>query len=315
MLPPAAPVAAQVTYVTPEVVTDSVMASLNAVLAPTALRIYRVLHQVALRVAVHRGYAPGVSCVTYHLPTELLAFELNMSRTTLWTHVRALKDLGLVDQRGHTTTHKGRNIKDGSLWSIKLLPNQGKRARLTYDDFKHKWRDLTADIEAGRTVYNWTEQSVLQEQNTGGNHILINWALTPGALEPTLGMTVQREAAGAPETLLDVPCTPRNERNGMVDTAARSIASYLGDPSVDFYRFLLWQLLRRLDENQGQNYFHAIYNMVIRVGTDRQEGFARRPGALLTQRLKDAGLWEWIREALPLRVGSPPAGPEMSPMA
>ena len=52
---------------------------------------------------------------------------------------------------------------------------------------------------------------------------------------------------------------------------------------------------------------HTLYEMILRAGADRQEGFARNAGALLTSRLKDAELWGWLRDAPPLRVGSPPS--------
>jgi len=282
--------------------TGRLTAAVSGDLHPTALRIYQTLHQIALEVASRRGYAASVSTVTYHLPTELLAFELGMSRTTLWTHVKILRAQGLVDQRGHTTTHKGQRVKDGSLWSIKLRPNRGKRARLSYDDLKHAWRDLSADIQRGRTVYNWVEQSNTVKEQPRGVSVLLTWALSPGSLKPPSELTVQ--PASGPEVLLDVAYAPRGTRNSMVDAAARSIAAFLGDPSTDFYRFLTWQLLRRYD--QGQDYFHAIYTVVLRAGADRREGFARRPGALVVKRLRDAGLWDWLRDAPLTRVGEPP---------
>lgn len=282
--------------------TGRLTAAVESELHPTALRIYRALHEVALRVATHRGYAPGVSCVTYHLPTELLAFELAISRTTLWAHTKALAGKGLLAQRGHTTTAYGKRVKDGSLWCVKLNPKVGKSARLTYDDLKHTWRDLEADIQRGHTVYNWIEQSNPREKESDIVEVLVNWALSPGRLGTPSKMTVQPLNNYGPEALLDVQHTPKDERNTMVNIAASAIAAHLGDPSLDFYRYLTWQLLRRLD--QGDNRFHSLYTMVLRAGADRREGFARRPGALLVQRLKDAGLWDWIRTTPQLRVGA-----------
>lgn len=198
---------------------------LRAQLHPTAHRIYATLHQVALEVAAKRGYSPKVSSVTYHLPTELLAFELGMSRTTLWTHLKSLKAAGLVDQRGHTTTANNRRIKDGSVWSIKLRPLRGKAARLSYEDLSHPWRDLEADILSGSTVYNWTaEQSLPQKNKQGRRQVLVAWAVFPGKLQAPLDMTVQPAPAVGIEALLDVPWAPRGERNTMVDLAARAIA-------------------------------------------------------------------------------------------
>ena len=287
---------------------DHAGAMLVGELHPTALRIYRGLHQVAVEVARYRGYADAVSSVTFHLPTELLAFELNMNRGTLWKHLKALKAHGLVDQRGHTTTYKGLSRKDGSLWCVKLHPKQGKTARLSHEEFKHPWRDLTADIDRGRTAYNYiTEQSSQGRKDEVGIDVLVGWALSPGNLNKTpLEMTVQGAPAAGPEIMLDLPHVPRKrgERNAMVDTAACSVARFLGDSSVDFYRYLFWQLLRLRD--QGQDYFWTVYDMIRRAGTDQQEGFARRPGALLISRLKKSFLWELIRSTPAVRVGEVP---------
>jgi hypothetical protein len=110
-----------------------------------------------------------------------------------------------------------------------------------------------------------------------------------------------------PEVLLDVPFAGRQEgeRNQMVDLAARSVAHYLGDDSLNFYRYLVWQLLRLRD--QGQDHFQVVYSMVRRAGVDKREGFARRAGALFLSRLKTCGLWDALRAAPVCRVGEVPA--------
>jgi DNA-binding transcriptional ArsR family regulator len=283
-------------------------AQLESELHPTALRVFKALHWVALTVGCKRGYAAAVTQVTFHLPTELVAAALGMSRTTLWHHLKALKTLGLVDQRGHTTTHDGRHLKDGSLWSIRLHPTRGKAARLKHEDLKHDWRDLTADIERGRTAYSYlTEQSKQGKKDEVDREVLVMWALTPGQIHPPLNMTVQNTPVQGPEVLLDVPFAGRQERerNQMVDLAARSVAHYLGDDSLNFYRYLVWQLLRLRD--QGQDHFQVVYSMVRRAGVDKQEGFARCAGALFLSRLKACGLWDALRAAPVCRVGEVPA--------
>jgi hypothetical protein len=109
------------------------------------------------------------------------------------------------------------------------------------------------------------------------------------------------------ESVLDVRFATRSERGEMVDGAARAAAHHLGDESVNFYRWLLWQLLRVHD--RGQDYFQGVYRMMVRAGVDRQEGFARSAGALFVSRLKAWDAWEVVKETPPYAVGSPPLIP------
>lgn len=56
---------------------------------------------------------------------------------------------------------------------------------------------------------------------------------------------------------------------------------------------MLWQLLRLRE--QGQDYFQPLYWMLRRTGADREEGFARKAGALFVQQLKGSFLWDLTR--------------------
>ncbi len=89
-------------------------------------------------------------------------------------------------------------------------------------------------------------------------------------------------------------------------TAARAISQHLSDEgSLNFYRYLVWQLLRL--HQQGRDYLLSVYQMLLRAGTDHQEGFARKPGALFVSRLKAGNLWDELREVALTRVGVKPA--------
>jgi hypothetical protein len=106
--------------------------------------------------------------------------------------------------------------------------------------------------------------------------------------------------------LLDVTAVPKPERNKLIELAAQALAQALSDQSsVSWYQKLLWQLLRRFDVT-GDDYTYQVYLMAQRAKTDALEGFARRPGALLCSRLKQADFYDWIMGAPPNRVGTPP---------
>lgn len=276
-------------------------------LSPRALTIYRVLLAVALQVAAERRYVVGTTSVAFHLPAELLAFELGeISRTTLLRYTNELKQAGLIDQRGHRTRFAGASRQSGSVWRVRLDPRRGSRARLTHDDLTHDWRDLEDDVKHGRTVFRWLQEQKASRVREGGQsnggrfkrepqtQTLLRWALKPGRLEFSTPLTVQFQPESQPYALLDVVSAPMEGRREAVERAAHAVASYLQDPSLGFYRQLVWQLLRRRDA--GEDRVSAVYHAVVRAGVDAREGFARRAGALLTARLKESGLLQWLRE-------------------
>jgi hypothetical protein len=105
------------------------------------------------------------------------------------------------------------------------------------------------------------------------------------------------------EILLDVPLVPKQGRREAVDRAARALNQHLTDDgSLNFYRYLVWQLLRL--HQQGRDYVMAVYQMVQRVNADHREGFAKRPGALFVSRLKACALWDELREVPPTRIAA-----------
>jgi hypothetical protein len=105
------------------------------------------------------------------------------------------------------------------------------------------------------------------------------------------------------ESLLDVQHAPREARGAAVDLAAQALSAALRDRGgLNFYRALCWQLLRRSDAGGG-DHWHAVYLAAQRAAVDAQEGFARKPGAVFTSRLKAAPWWSAVWNAPPVRVG------------
>jgi hypothetical protein len=120
-------------------------------------------------------------------------------------------------------------------------------------------------------------------------------------LEFLTPLTVQFQAESEPYALLDVVSAPIEGRGEAVERAAHSIAGHLQDPSIAFYRQLVWRLLRRHDA--GEDRVSAVYHAVVRAGVDAKEGFAKRAGALFTARLKESGLLGWLREPPSIQRG------------
>jgi hypothetical protein len=255
-----------------------------------------LLNLLGCEVAYRRGYHRKASQVSYFCPAESICAHLGISRGSFYRSLRELLALGLVDYRGHKTTINGWAVRcDGTLWSVKLLPHKGSRARVRYDDLKAKYRDLEADIGAGKTVWIQTRQSKTEKAKPVTFECLLAWTLPPQQPQTPVALTVACEERLSLEILLDVPHSSKQGRREAVDKAARALAQHLTDTgSLNFYRYLVWQLLRL--QQQGRDHFLAVYQMLLRAGTDQQEGFAKKPGALLVTRLKACALWDELRE-------------------
>jgi hypothetical protein len=260
-----------------------------------ALRIYEVLNLLGCTVAQKRGYNPKAAQVTYFCPAEAICAYLGISRGSFYRSLKELLALGLVDSRGHKTTLKGWTVRcDGTLWCVKLLPTAYSRARLRFEDLKASYRDLGADIEAGNTVWRQMRQSKTDKQNQMEFKELLTWALSPDQRENPVTLTVASEKLDL-EILLDVPGIPKQGRRTGVDRAAQALAQHLGDvSSINFYRHLVWQLLRLVQ--QGRERFSMVYQLALRARADLMEGFARKAGALFVSRLKACALWDELRE-------------------
>jgi DNA-binding Lrp family transcriptional regulator len=269
-------------------------------LNPKETFIFQKLVETALVVAEARDYSPYTSHVTFFCPAEIVANALGIHRTTLWRKLKKLTSLGLVDCQDFKTTLNGKTVNAGKLWRIKLNPNEGTPAKLDYHEFKHAWRDLEADIKTGKTAYNALHPTTQQSENLlkGKNEVeqILTYAL-PNRPSSSPLLTV----AGL-EIVLDLRTANKNERNKMVDVAARTVAHTLQDTWVNFHRKTLWNLLRQYD--LGVDYFLPYYELVQRTKGEVREGYAKRGGALLKVRLKEWGAWEAIERTPRNKVGA-----------
>jgi hypothetical protein len=188
-----------------------------------------------------------------------------------------------------------------------LNPSAGTKAKLSYHEKTHKWRDLDKDVRRKRTAFRMLKDRLATVSKPSTTELdvsrLLAWTLPPHTTSPRLatdGCKVSLEA------ILDVRHARKEERNQMVELAAVAMTQALADSgSVSWYQKLLWQLLRRFDAT-GDDYSYQVYLMAVRARTDNLEGFARHPGALFVSRLKQADFYDWIMGAPPNRVGTRP---------
>jgi hypothetical protein len=306
----------QLSNYSPFPVNDSISAAeilaskVPETLSSAAKLLYTVLVATAVETARGRGYSPSVTHVSLHMPLIILADVCGMHRVTAWRHLPALRELGLVDYVSHKGTLRGEIRNTGTLFEIRLNPSAGTKARLSYHEKKHKWRDLDKDVRRKRTAFRMLKARDATVSKTSTKELdisrLLEWTLKPDTGQnpvTSYGCTAEKVSL---EALLDVKNAPREERNTMVALAAQAMAQALNDAkSNGWYQKLLWQLLRRADAT-GDDYSYQVYLMAVRARTDHLEGFARHPGALFVSRLKQADFYDWIMGAPPNRVGTRP---------
>jgi hypothetical protein len=148
----------------------------------------------ALAVALEKGYRK-VCTLTVHTVMELVGYCLNIkSSSTLYSYLHALKNLGLIDFKGHVTTVSLNgtdgetyevNRCDGALLCIRL--DGYKKAQLTRFDFGETLRDLQADMRRGHTAHRLLQQFE-ESRNPKEKEVdvvsLILWSLTLQACSP-----------------------------------------------------------------------------------------------------------------------------------
>jgi hypothetical protein len=271
----------------------------------TARKVYAVLVEVGIRVEQERGHAPSVVESVFHAPVELVAEAAGVSRVSVWRHLPALRALGVVDCRTHKARWRGGEVcetrNSGTVWRVRLTPRRGSTARVSADDLRHRWRGAEMRGAASKRALKRTQE--FQERSLK-IQVLVDWTLSPGSINP-VAMYVSPPAQSGLEALLALTGGRRQERAGAVDRGAQALSQALRDSSsLNWYRRLLWQLLRRYDAT-GQDESYRVFLAAQRAAVDAREWDGlRRPGGLLVSRLRGA---EWFAEMMaapPVRVGA-----------
>ncbi|WP_189093334.1 hypothetical protein [Deinococcus ruber] len=120
-----------------------------------------MLFGLALDVMRLRGLPVRPTTAEFHLPLELLAAHLEISRETLWRNLKPLTAAGVLAERDHYGTLDGRTAVTGKIWAVSLDParvlaGRANRVRISPEAMKYPWRDLDRDRREGRTVFNLT---------------------------------------------------------------------------------------------------------------------------------------------------------------
>lgn len=263
-------------------------------LSPSAKRLFSVLVQLAFDVIEDKAYRVIPTHVTYHSSLSLVSAVAGINRITCWRSLARLKALGCVDWKSHKVMFRGRASNSGTVFQVRLNPNEGTRAKLSYHDLKHEWKDLERAARCKRLAGTMLQHINTLESKSLQYECLKQWTLKPYTLEkPVIPYMLQPSL----EAVLGVSSAQGKEVAGSIDIAAQSLSQALQDAkSLDMYRKLLWALKRRYSASQGDE-FHTLYlqvNRVIKADIPEWEGL-RSPGALLISRLKK---YSWYQEVM-----------------
>lgn len=283
----------------PTATPESVLAPIQGQLHPTARKVFTQIFETALRALSASGHTVTPNQHVIHQPVEILAAALGMSRVTLYTHLKTLKRLGVLDFRGHTGTWYGLSRKTGTLFAVSLTPAAAP-ARLRWFDLKHKHRDLQADTQSG-TRTAWAFLKTVQSRPDRAErckNALGAWAVKPGHTSNVVKSSdCQGDLHSIVYSLETLSSTHKNKRAEMINRYALALSTgFLDSTNLNFWRKLLWDALRR--DWEGLDTLYQLQSALTRLMADVQEvECLRSGGALLVSRLKACGLWNTLKYA------------------
>lgn len=260
-------------------------------LTPAAVRVFDLLHRIAAHVVKAKAYPVVPDQVVFHLPASMLRVGVGMARSTLYRHLPALVEVGLLAFGGQAATVNNMRLYGGCLWAVKLKPGTS-RARLRAEDWTGKHRDFEDDMREGRTAAAWLEsvgQLQSDERESACLTALKAWALVPGNVKSPLSVGVRADApanlAELSHALTDLVHVHPARRAEQVGTLASGLARALDDRhSRRWYCGLLWRALE--GEQEGRAGLQVLAAALARLDADRAEwGALRNPAALLAHRL------------------------------
>jgi hypothetical protein len=257
-------------------------------------RLYTVLLALSFDVIEEKAYRAIPTHVTYHSSLTLVSTVAGMNRITCWRSLAKLKALGCVDWKSHKVMFRGRASNSGTVFQVRLNPGAGTRARLSYDDLKHQWKDLERAARCKRLAGTMLKPIKALASKSLQYEIVKQWTLNPYTHQnPVIPYRLQPSL----EAVLGVSSAQGKEVAKQVDSAAVAMSQALHDAkSLDMYRRLLWALKRRCSTSQGDE-FHTLHTQVLRIKNGdipEWEGL-RSPGALLISRLKK---YSWYQEVM-----------------
>ncbi|MDM7325226.1 MAG: hypothetical protein P3W93_009695, partial [Thermus sp.] len=306
----------------------------TAGLSPAALTVYRwlLIVGIARLDAMGKPISKALREVLAFAPNEALMAALGIPERTFYRAIGDLKEAGLIVSRPYRSpaviAGKAGLYAAGTLYAVRL-PHKAGRPRLYAEDFRTVWRDLQADIEAGRTVNRDIEAWYGGKGQIGREvkkrrleakirglaesyisplkgeleilRYLLSWSLSPSAINSPLAYDSAKSASAA--FLSQLLRSGSQARRRLVEEVALGLAKEFRDPgSTRFYAWTIWEAFRAELYGYAPGAMRTLLWAIERVRGAVRAGGVRRPGALLASLLKGQGLLDLFRQAPSWRV-------------
>lgn len=256
------------------------------------LRVWHFLHRLAVDVGRERGYSQTPNQVSFHCPAVTIAGALKMTDRHLRRLAGSLERAGLLDCGGHAQQVMKRNMYDGTLWAVLMVPG-GELPRLRADEWRHNWRPgFEADVVNKRGAIR--EMSELQAESAKDERLYATakrWAAAQRGLKtpppPSSDIFGPVDLRGVIDGLAGLWRLHSTKRPRAVGRLGSLIAGLLGESDRRRYWCgVIWQALTAQDEGRTGG-LQALMGQFDRLAADLREGAPwRSPGAVLAARLK-----------------------------
>ena len=254
-----------------------------------ALRLWTLLHRLALDVVRERAYMAAPVAVAYHLPAVAVALMLEYTERHLYRLADELVRAGLLDGGGHAQNVYGRTLWDGSIWKVATAP--GHTPKVTPEEWKYDWRPgFFADYE-GKTGAAKEMSGLLAEGASVEEkyRALKTRAAVPDGQNPPVASSPDiLGAADLQEIAADLPALVTahpSKRHALVGGLASRLAAALAEPGRRRqWCKVLYELVQA--ENEQRPAVAQMRDQLHRLAADLREGAPwRAPGAVLASRL------------------------------
>jgi hypothetical protein len=206
---------------------------------------------------------------TVFIPQKAMALALEVDTSTIrrWfgrypqlrRRVAARRHYGSIGARGGKRT-----VIDGMLWTVRFTDSGGE-VRVPIEDLRHQgYRNLDADIAAGRTLHESTLPTWVVSMEEKVKYLL-GWAF------------------GAP----DLTPVGSTDAGSVYDTEPERLAVAIATELDDRHSLRFW--IRECGKWARRGKIEGLGAAVQRILADRKDEFARRPAALLVSRLRPRG--------------------------
>ena len=258
-------------------------------------------------IYAHQNGQKRASFVSLLSATELLATCTGYSRQALLNekgYMAILRDIGVIDYKGHAITTDCGNRYDGTVICVKMKPTE-KAAKLTHMDWKHCIeRDYKLMKSTKNTVYELKKQveelcgqSLSLRDNNYELQVLVRHALLKNSnLSESVFNDCPQNADELVNAVLDTPNVHYTNRLEHINDLASGICTILNDKqSYKFWCSLLWKAHKYLVK-MGIDHFKTIANAVMRAEVAVREG-KQKGGAYAYELLKGFKLFQTFSDA------------------